>query len=147
MSPRIDPIRWSNLASTSFRTSRSFSIAAASVRGSLIGSPKNLRYFGPIDSVNVSGSKQKIAGFAILSHRTIPNVAEMPHAIDVYYPRWVWYSDEEMSSWLRLENLMMSGECFGRSFAGWYWSEFEICRKDQIIWFLLFLSMDVWVHF
>lgn len=87
MSPRIDPIRWSNLASTSFRTSRSFSIAAASVRGSLIGSPKNLRYFGPIDSVNVSGSKQKIAGFAILSHRTIPNVAEMPHAIDVYYPR------------------------------------------------------------
>ncbi|KAK9308492.1 hypothetical protein QLX08_001641 [Tetragonisca angustula] len=82
MSPRIDPIRWSNLASISFRITRNFSVAAASTRGSPIDHSTNLRYFAPID---VFRGKQSIARFAILSRRTIPN--EMPHAIDAYYPR------------------------------------------------------------
>ncbi|XP_076303076.1 phosphoenolpyruvate carboxykinase [GTP]-like [Lasioglossum baleicum] len=87
MSARIDPIRWSNLASIGFQFTRNFSVATASSRESSVICLRSLRCFTPVHSVDVFRAKGQSARFAILSHRTLPNAKEMPHAIDVYYPR------------------------------------------------------------
>ncbi|XP_076160780.1 phosphoenolpyruvate carboxykinase [GTP] [Ptiloglossa arizonensis] len=85
MSARFDLSRWSSLV-TGFRYSRQFSILARSTKKS----NALIRYHRSVNSIDVLETSWQKAGFAILSHRTVPNGQkriEMPHAVEVCYPR------------------------------------------------------------
>lgn len=84
MSGRIDPIRWSSLASNGFRCTRSFSAVTASFKGYPSVCSKNLHYLNVL-----GGGRQRVARFALLNSGH--NSKKMPHVINIYYPRWVTF--------------------------------------------------------
>ncbi|XP_076627929.1 phosphoenolpyruvate carboxykinase [GTP] [Colletes latitarsis] len=86
MTTRFVPFRWSSLTTAVYRHHRRFSV--------LVGPNRRpnatIKFPRPVNSADVFEVGRRAAGIAILSHQTISaggQTFEMPHAIDVHYPR------------------------------------------------------------